>query len=88
MDYKIYDCNDFEGTEFEELQEQTENYSDVQLIRDDEFEEYATETAIDIDVIKTRYLPYFDTEKWANDLRMDYTNITIGDVDYLIVNGE
>jgi len=85
--YQIYDYTDFEDEELKELEREfQDNYEDVQLIRDDEFEDYATDQAIELYIIAKRYLRYFDCESWANDMRSDHTSVTIGNIDYLVIN--
>lgn len=68
----------------DELQEQADNESC--MIPDDEFEDYARELAEDIGAIsKDTAWPYncIDWEQAADELRSDYTSITVDGTDYL-----
>ena len=68
-----------------ELEETLGNGSNVTLIPDGEFEDYAEQMAYDVGLIEehTTISSYIDWERWANDVKMDYTTIEFDGDDYL-----
>ena len=68
-----------------ELEEALGPGSDVTLIPDDEFEDYAEEMAYDVGFVTrdSTISSYIDWERWADACKMDYTTITFDGDDYL-----
>ena len=68
-----------------ELEEALGPGSDVTLIPDDEFEDYAEEMAYDVGFVErnSTISSYIDWERWADDCKSDYTTITFDGDDYL-----
>ena len=68
-----------------ELEEALGPGSDVTLIPEDEFEDYAQELAYDCGLINRDHTldSYIDWERWADDCKSDYTTITFDGDDYL-----
>ena len=68
-----------------ELEEALGPDSDVTLIPDDEFEDYAEEMAYEVGFVEqnSTISSYIDWERWAEDCKMDYTTITFDGDDYL-----
>ncbi len=68
-----------------ELEEALGPGSDVTLIPDHEFEDYAEEMAYDVGFVErsSTIASYIDWERWATDLEMDYTRVEFDGGDYL-----
>lgn len=69
------DCLFLFGDEWEEY--------GLTLINESEWEDYAEEIFYEMWSIPTEASYYIDIEKWANDLRYDYTVVQLGKTDFL-----
>ncbi len=67
-----------------ELEEALGSGSDVTLIPEDELEEYAEQMDYDVGYVEehSTIASYIDWERWADDVKMDYTPVEFHGDDY------
>lgn len=83
---RLADLNDLESQLFTDMADYASN--EATMIPEEEFEDYAQDFAYDVGFAKRAddnpLHMYIDWERWADDLKIDYTEVTFDGQTYLL----